>query len=70
VQESIYDEFLKRFTEKLKDIKIGDGMEEGIKMGPLISSSHRDKVENYITIGKNEGAKNFSRRRIVRKMKS
>jgi 1-pyrroline-5-carboxylate dehydrogenase len=36
---------------------LGHGLEEGVLMGPLVSSAHRDKVESYIKIGIEEGAK-------------
>ena len=54
VQDEIYNEFVKRFVAKLPDIKIGDGLQQGITMGPLISKAHLAKVENYIRIGKEE----------------
>ena len=43
--------------EKIPNIKLGHGLEVGVKMGPLVSEAHRDKVEKYIAIGKSEGAK-------------
>jgi aldehyde dehydrogenase (NAD+) len=38
-------------------LKIGDGLDETVDMGPLINQPARDKVLNYITIGKQEGAR-------------
>ncbi|HYV93104.1 MAG TPA: aldehyde dehydrogenase family protein [Chitinophagales bacterium] len=57
IQETIYDELVSRLVEKAKKIKLGNGMDEGVTMGPLISEAHRTKVENYIKIAKDEGAK-------------
>jgi betaine-aldehyde dehydrogenase len=37
-------------------VEVGHGLEEGVKMGPLISAAHREKVEGYIAVGKAEGA--------------
>jgi betaine-aldehyde dehydrogenase len=57
IQENIYDELVNRLVEKAKKIKLGNGMDEGVTMGPLISEAHRNKVEGYIKIAKDEGAK-------------
>jgi aldehyde dehydrogenase (NAD+) len=40
-----------------RQLKIGDGLDESIDMGPLINQAARDKVLNYISIGKQEGAR-------------
>jgi aldehyde dehydrogenase (NAD+) len=40
-----------------RQLKIGDGLDESIDMGPLINQTARDKVLNYISIGKQEGAR-------------
>jgi betaine-aldehyde dehydrogenase len=42
---------------KIPKIKLGHGLTTGVKMGPLVSAAHREKVESYIEIGKKEGAK-------------
>ncbi|KAL0959117.1 hypothetical protein HGRIS_014413 [Hohenbuehelia grisea] len=57
VQAGIYDEFLKRFTEKTKELKVGDPFEKGIDQGPLVSKPHYDRVMGYIQAGIDEGAK-------------
>jgi len=41
----------------MEKIVLGDGFAPGTQMGPLISSEHRDKVENYVRIGQAEGAR-------------
>ena len=56
VERSIHASFVKALLEKIPRIKIGHGMEPGVKMGPLVSGAHRDKVEAYIQIGREEGA--------------
>jgi betaine-aldehyde dehydrogenase len=56
VQDGIYDQFMQKFMDTVKKIKVGPGMEGDNTMGPLISAAHRDKVEKYIQIGKAEGA--------------
>jgi len=57
VQESIYDKFLGKFVEAVKQIKVGDPMDEKTEMGALVSKSHLKTVENYVQIGLEEGAK-------------
>jgi alpha-ketoglutaric semialdehyde dehydrogenase len=44
-------------VERAKKIKIGDGLDENIEMGPLINQAAREKVLKYIDIGKQEGAR-------------
>ncbi|KAL0576418.1 hypothetical protein V5O48_005554 [Marasmius crinis-equi] len=56
VQSGIYDEFLKRFTEKSKAIKLGDPFEEGVDQGPQVSQIQYDRIMNYINSGKEQGA--------------
>lgn len=57
VEESIYDQFIERFVERAKQIKVGPGLDEETEMGPLVSQQHMEKVLNYIEIGKEEGAR-------------
>ncbi|KAF8872539.1 aldehyde dehydrogenase domain-containing protein [Infundibulicybe gibba] len=56
VQEGIYDEFLKRFTEKSRAIRVGDPFETGIDQGPQVSQQQYDRIMEYIDSGKKEGA--------------
>lgn len=56
VEDKIYDKFMKAFVEKTQNIKIGNGLDKGVKMGPVITEAHMNKVLNYIEIGKAEGA--------------
>ncbi len=57
VEDTIYDKYLDALIEGAKKIKIGNGLDEGVKMGPLVSEAHMNKVLKYIEIGKEEGAK-------------
>jgi betaine-aldehyde dehydrogenase len=57
VERPIYDEFVEKFVNRTKTMKVGLPSDEGTEMGPLITSSHRDSVVNYIHIGDGEGAK-------------
>nr|WP_102335533.1 betaine-aldehyde dehydrogenase [Salimicrobium jeotgali] len=57
VEDSIHDEFVKELADRAGRIKLGDGFEDDTQSGPLISAEHRGKVESYVEIGKQEGAK-------------
>ncbi|MFP7734813.1 aldehyde dehydrogenase family protein [Priestia aryabhattai] len=56
VEESIAERFIERFAERSQKIKVGNGMDQEIEMGPLVSEEHMKKVLKYIEIGKQEGA--------------
>ncbi|QBG57540.1 betaine-aldehyde dehydrogenase [Bacillus amyloliquefaciens] len=57
VDEAIHDEFLAELINRTKRIKLGNGFHEDTESGPLISAEHRAKVEKYVEIGIEEGAK-------------
>jgi betaine-aldehyde dehydrogenase len=57
VERPIYDEFVEKFVNRTKTMKVGMPTDESTEMGPLITSSHRESVVNYIHIGDEEGAK-------------
>ncbi|MCZ2290469.1 MAG: 5-carboxymethyl-2-hydroxymuconate semialdehyde dehydrogenase [Burkholderiales bacterium] len=56
VQKSIYADFVARFVERAKKIKVGDPMDETTIVGPMISADHLAKVRRYIELGPREGA--------------
>lgn len=56
LQDSLYERFVEQLLIKVKQIKIGSGMEEDTLMGPLVSKDQLETVLNYVNIGINEGA--------------
>jgi malonate-semialdehyde dehydrogenase (acetylating)/methylmalonate-semialdehyde dehydrogenase len=46
-----------RMAASTKALRVGDGMEEGVSMGPVISARHRERVLDYIEKGVREGGK-------------
>jgi aldehyde dehydrogenase (NAD+) len=54
VQREIHDEFVQRLTDFSKKVTIGNGLEEGVEIGPLISERQLDRVLRYVEIGGNE----------------
>ncbi|GGK02513.1 putative aldehyde dehydrogenase YcbD [Lentibacillus kapialis] len=57
VQNDVYDKFKEKLLKKVEEITVGDGLEEGTWMGPLVSEKQLNTVLDYIEIGKEEGAK-------------
>ena len=57
LQDGIHDAFVEALLERMKRIVVGNGMEEGTQMGPLISAEHLEKVKSYVDIARAEGAK-------------
>ncbi|MCZ7656584.1 MAG: NAD-dependent succinate-semialdehyde dehydrogenase [Xanthobacteraceae bacterium] len=55
VQESVYNRFLKRFTEYANGLKLGDGLEADTKMGPLANPRRLDAMEAIIADCKDRG---------------
>ena len=56
VQEGIYDEFVTRLADSVKTLNVGNGMEDGINQGPLISQKALDKVKDHISDAIDRGA--------------
>jgi succinate-semialdehyde dehydrogenase/glutarate-semialdehyde dehydrogenase len=57
VQEPVYNRFLARFTEYANAIKLGDGLEKGVTMGPLANARRLDAMEALVNDSKSHGAK-------------
>jgi aminomuconate-semialdehyde/2-hydroxymuconate-6-semialdehyde dehydrogenase len=55
VERSLYDSFIGEFVERVKQLRVGDPLEEKTDVGALISESHLDKVSGYIDLAKREG---------------
>jgi len=57
IQESKKEEFAKSFVEKTKKLKIGNGLDEGVQLGPLTTKKRLEEVEQLVEETKKEGAK-------------
>lgn len=55
LHEAVADEFLERFTELARSIRLGDPKDPATEMGPLTSALHLDRVKSYIDVARNEG---------------
>jgi len=56
VQEGIYDKFVKKLGEAVKTLNVGNGMDEGVNQGPLISFKALDKVKEHLADAVDHGA--------------
>jgi 5-carboxymethyl-2-hydroxymuconic-semialdehyde dehydrogenase len=56
VQQSMYADFVQKFTERAQRIRVGDPLDEKTIIGPMISPEHLAKVRRYIELGAKEGA--------------
>ncbi len=54
---SRYDEVVDAVTELAKGLRIGDPTDESTEIGPLFAERHRERVEGYLEVGRNEGAR-------------
>jgi aldehyde dehydrogenase (NAD+) len=57
VQKRVYREFHERLVDRAKKLKVGNGLDETVQMGPAINHKQLETDLKYVEIGKNEGAK-------------
>jgi alpha-ketoglutaric semialdehyde dehydrogenase len=57
LHRDIKEKMMDMLVARAEKIKIGDGLDESVEMGPLINQAAREKVERYVRIGKEEGAR-------------
>ncbi len=60
VHEAIYDRFLDAFTARVEALRLGDGLDEGSQVGPLVNAKQLDRVASYIGVGEAEGARRIT----------
>ncbi len=57
VQRSIYDRFLERLVRQTQGLKVGDGLEDGVQIGPLINRAGLEKAKEHIQDAVRRGAR-------------
>lgn len=57
VHDKVYDEFVDKFSKAVAALKVGDGIEPGVQVGPLIDSKAKQQVIGYIDRAVEQGAK-------------
>ncbi|WP_379060152.1 NAD-dependent succinate-semialdehyde dehydrogenase [Pectobacterium brasiliense] len=57
IQEGVYDEFVSLLAEEVKKLKVGNGMDDGVVLGPLIDDAAVEKVEKHVNDAVEKGGK-------------
>jgi succinate-semialdehyde dehydrogenase/glutarate-semialdehyde dehydrogenase len=57
VHETVHDEFAKKLTAKMSALRMGNGLDDGVALGPLINKDGRDKVVTLVDDAVKKGAK-------------
>jgi len=57
IHEKIKEEFEKMLVERIKQLKLGNGLDPNTDVGPLVNKAAQEKSKSYVDIGSNEGAK-------------
>src|SRR6185295_19053768 len=57
VHEKVHDEFAKKLTAKMAGLKVGNGLDDGVMVGPLVNAAARKKVIELVDDAVGRGAK-------------
>src|SRR5215468_8896155 len=57
VHEKVHDEFAKKLTARMQALKLGNGLDDGVALGPLVNADTRDKVKSLVEDAVAKGAK-------------
>ncbi len=57
VHEKVHDEFAKKLTAKMSALKMGNGLDDGVALGPLVNAEGRNKVVSLVDDAVKKGAK-------------
>ncbi len=57
LHEKVYEKFLTMLVERTKKLRLGEGLLKTSDVGPCVNEKQRKNVQNYVEIGKKEGAK-------------
>ncbi|WP_343209897.1 CoA-acylating methylmalonate-semialdehyde dehydrogenase [Anaerolentibacter hominis] len=56
IEDAIYDEFMERFVQRSKEVKMGNGLDDGVFLGPVVREENLKRTVSYIEKGIAEGA--------------
>ena len=56
VQDGVYEEFAEKLAQAVEQLRVGDGLEEGVSQGPLIDQAALEKVEEHVADATAKGA--------------
>jgi succinate-semialdehyde dehydrogenase/glutarate-semialdehyde dehydrogenase len=57
VQEKVHDEFAKKITARMAGLKVGNGLDDGVAVGPLVNAEAKKKVDELVADAIGKGAK-------------
>jgi succinate-semialdehyde dehydrogenase/glutarate-semialdehyde dehydrogenase len=57
IQAGVYEDFVRRFAAAMAKLKVGNGLQDGVAVGPLVNASSRDKVESLVDDARSRGAR-------------
>src|SRR5216683_6910254 len=57
VHEKVYDRFVEQFTRRAGALRVGNGLDPKVQMGPCVNQGQLETVETYVKIGRDDGAK-------------
>ena len=57
IQDDIYDEFARKLTARVEQLTVGNGLEAGVAIGPMIETKALEKIETLVDDAKAKGAK-------------
>ncbi|HKR66205.1 MAG TPA: aldehyde dehydrogenase family protein [Thermoanaerobaculia bacterium] len=57
VHDKVYDQFVDKLAGRAKSLRVGNGLDANVQMGPSVSKSQLETVKSYVKIGKDEGAR-------------
>ncbi|MCI0341138.1 MAG: aldehyde dehydrogenase family protein, partial [Planctomycetales bacterium] len=57
VHKRVKNEMIARLSERARRLKLGDGLDESVEVGPLVNEGQRKTVAQYVGIGREEGAR-------------
>ena len=67
VHEKVHDEFAKKLTDRMAALKMGNGLDDGIALGPLVNKEGLDKVIELVDDAVGEGREGADRRQDARR---
>lgn len=57
VHEKVRDEFVSKFAKAIDGLRVGEGTQEGVQVGPMINDDAMEKIENHVEDARSKGAK-------------
>jgi aldehyde dehydrogenase (NAD+) len=60
VEKTVYEEFTQRVADYSRTLRVGDGRDPEVEVGPLVSAEQLERVTGYLAIGRQEGARPLS----------